>query len=109
MFFRIFFTLFSICFITGKLYKYGEEFEHGCQTCTCSLAGTVTCLCNRLGKRKEIRDLTDGEKIKCFARAAVYLAETLVVFLMEMQYQGRIKGEWRQLAVSLQRKRHSER
>ncbi|XP_076799666.1 uncharacterized protein LOC143444348 isoform X2 [Clavelina lepadiformis] len=50
------------CDFNGEVRRFGEKFQHGCQECTCTLGGTVDCICLRLGKRKEIRDLTKSER-----------------------------------------------
>nr|CAB3263131.1 uncharacterized protein LOC104265438 [Phallusia mammillata] len=46
------------CEYNGKTYRIGQSIDYECQTCKCTLAGTMDCVCRKLGKRKEIRDLT---------------------------------------------------
>nr|XP_039253790.1 uncharacterized protein LOC120330882 isoform X1 [Styela clava] len=50
------------CTIDGKLHRFGETFQKGCESCTCTLGGVVECTCQRLGRRREIRDLTQDER-----------------------------------------------
>ena len=49
------------CMYNNRTYEIGEQFQSGCQTCTCSENGAVYCLCSNPVKRKEIREMTKME------------------------------------------------
>lgn len=50
------------CTYRNNTYTFGQEFRIGCQTCTCTIRGSVTCRCMRYNfRRREIRDMTKEE------------------------------------------------
>lgn len=45
-------------------YEFGSSFMLGCQFCTCTYTGAIECTCQRIERRKEVRDLTELELLQ---------------------------------------------
>lgn len=78
------------CTYRNNTYTFGQEFRIGCQTCTCTIRGSVTCRCMRYNfRRREIRDMTKEElelyqtgKLQNTTDVPLILSSLKLIFIM---------------------------
>lgn len=78
------------CTYRNNTYTFGQEFRIGCQTCTCTIRGSVTCRCMRYNfRRREIRDMTKEElelyqtgKVQNTTDVPLILSSLKLIFIM---------------------------